>query len=157
MDGGGPYLKGHYRGHPVRVSFTVRNRLTGPSSFHRCINAFYIQLCQVPGGQDWSMQYSETGGFFQQTGVSLSVRAKDGQLAQRLEQARAKAAVSALGGGTTCYETARYHAQEQVLYYTTNVAPKDLLSPQQFEQQLDMLLRLAAINQQVNPALPAEG
>ncbi|HEX8657940.1 MAG TPA: hypothetical protein VF690_10415 [Hymenobacter sp.] len=74
---------------------------------------------------------------------------------QRLEQAGVLAAVTAVGGGTTHYETVRYNAREQVLYYTTDVAPQKLPSQAKYRQQLDLLLQLAEINGRVNAALPA--
>ena len=65
------------------------------------------------------------------------------------------AAITAAGGGSTHYETLRYSAHQQVLYYTTDVAPRKLPSQAQYREQLELLVQLAEINGRVNAARPA--
>ena len=156
-DPGGYYLRGRYGGHVVRVSFAPGARLNGAysNSAHRFINALNLELHEVPGQQDWVVHYRQKQGWLSQGPVYAFLEAAAPELAQRLEQAGVLAAVTAVGGGTTHYETVRYNARQQVLYYTTDVAPQKLPSQAKYRQQLDLLLQLAEINGRVNAQLPA--
>ena len=156
-DQGGPYLKGQYQGHVVRVAFSPNDRLSGQyaNNTRRFINAFYLELHQVPGQQDWAVRYGQKQGWLNDGPVYAFVHSEDPELTQRLEQAEVLAAVIAVGGDTTYYETVRYNAKEQVLYYTTDMEPAVIPSREKSRQQLDLLVYLAEINRQINPPLSA--
>lgn len=156
-DPGTPYLKGRYQEHTVRVAFAPNHRLNGPysNSFHHFINAFYLELHEVPGQQDWAVRYGQKQGLLSEGPMFAFFETKDPELAQRLEEAGVLTAISAVGGGTTSYETVRYNAHERILYYLTNVAPATLPSQAKYCQQLDLLVHLAEINRRVNTAVHA--
>jgi hypothetical protein len=154
VDQGGPYLKGQYRGYPVRVSFQPHHQPNWTHGTYR-INAIFIELYQVVGQQEWFLKYRQKSeGFFSESSVYIYAESTDAQLTQRLEQAGILDIVAALGGGSTRYETLHYSPQFQAFFYTTDVAPRKLPSRDQFLAQLEMLCKLVPINQQVNPVLP---
>ena len=85
-DPGTPFLKGRYGSHGVRVSFAPGHRLNGAysDSATRFLNAFYLELHDVPGHQDWAVHYGQEQGWLSKGPVFAYLETPDPGLAQRL-------------------------------------------------------------------------
>jgi hypothetical protein len=146
-------LLGTTAGRRVQVSFMARKSVgTGESATH--INAFFIEMFDLPGQQNWSVRFT-VSGMFGQGPKQLVLEVPDADLGRRLEHAGVLAAVGRVSAPTTSYVTVRYEASRQVLTYMDDVAPRLIPSHAQFAAQLALVAQLAAINQQVN--LPTRG
>jgi hypothetical protein len=133
-------MTGSYDGKPVQARI---NSVGGDDS-----TKYYYELTMTPGpqGKDWSLSY--TGDKLLGLGQkSWHVKTKDEALKQRLIDDGALALIERWSG----YPDVSYKANKGVLKYEHEVRNMHALpAPEQFKQQLDLLNRLAQINQQVN-------
>ena len=144
-DGGGAatsWLTGTYRGQPVRASMTPnRNRYSGESG-HR-YNYFDIALLDVPGRQDWSVEHKTPILGFGQTGWQIDT--DDAALKDRLNASGVVDEIARMGP-----EEVRYQARAKTLLFSEDVTPQWIPTPERFQEELEMLLRLARVNGEVN-------
>lgn len=144
-DGGGAatsWLTGTYRGRPVRASMTPdRNRYYDETGFK--YNYFDVALLEVAGKQDWSFVHkSPILGIGQH---EWKIETQDETLAERLRQAGLYDALRGLSSPTLSYK-----ARERTLLYTKDVTPRWTSTPEEFTQELDILLQVAKINTEAN-------
>jgi hypothetical protein len=154
--GGGGWLNGRYQGHSVRVAFYPQERQSGSTStsFVRTINAFRVEVQQLPGQQDWNLRFADASGLFAAASLGLYVQSPDPELGQRLEAAGVREALSGVIKAAEPYETVVYNARAQTLTVTNDLAPERLPAPAHYQQMLDLAVRLAEINRQVNAVGP---
>ncbi|MCB0165964.1 MAG: hypothetical protein KDI79_17150 [Anaerolineae bacterium] len=146
-DGGGAatsWLTGTYRRRKVRASMAPgRNRYSGESG--HTYNYFDIEIQDVSGRQDWSVVYKTSLPGFGQTG--WGVETKDKSLEESLRGAGVVDMVARLGGPTV-----EYKVKQGTLLYSEDVTPRWVPTPERFQEELELLLRLAEVNEAINPA-----
>ena len=150
----GPHIDGTYENHALRVSFAGRTSV-GSGESATSINAFYIEVLQLPGRENWRIKFYGPGLLRQ--GPNAPFIEAETALGDRLKRAGVLEAVSKVSTPTEGYVTVAYDARRQVLTYTDDVSPRWLPSPEAFAMQLVLAARLAAINAQVNPVASARG
>lgn len=156
------WLEGTYRGRTVHAiatpgvapSSTFSDSAPAKSSRY---NAFEVSLREEPGARDWSVTFGmHSMGQILSREESWRISSDDGALEARLH---ASPLIDELerfaGAGVRGVPTVRYSAQNQSLTHRDSVWPGIAPPPEHFQKQLDLALRLAEINQQVNPAAPA--
>jgi hypothetical protein len=139
----GNTLTGSYNGMPVQAK--IRSQSDGDNS-----TDYYYELTITPGmqGKDWSLSY--TGDKMLGFGAkSWHVKTRDEALKQRLIEAGVANSMAAWQGAPDV----SYKAKGGALKYETQVNGMFAIpSLEQFTAQLDLLTRLAQVNQQVNVA-----
>ena len=134
-DGGGAstsWLTGTWQGRRVQAIMTPgRNRYSGESGF--TYNSFEVELLDVPGGQDWRV------------GEDQRIETKDPALRQRLEASGILLMIEAFGTPTVAYSRA-----QRKISYAEDAGPRWIPTPEHFEAELGLLLRLARVNEEVN-------
>jgi hypothetical protein len=135
-DGGGgstSWLTGTWQGRRVRAIMRPdRNRYSGESGSR--YNEFGIELLDVPGGQDWRIENSR-------------VEMAEPALRQRLEASGILLMIQAFGTPAVSYSRA-----QRILSYSEDAGSRWTPTPEHFETELGLLLRLAKMNEEVNPA-----
>ena len=130
------------------VSFTP-GQSVGAGDSATSINAFYIEVLNLSGQQDWRIKF-HLAGFFGQKPKQLYLEVQDRALGERLDQAGVLAEVAAVSAPTEDYVTVTYESQRKTLTYTDDVSPRQIPSHQQFAAQLALIARLAEVNERVN-------
>jgi len=149
VDRSPPCIRGSYLDREVRVSFTPgQNVGSGDSAMQ--INAFYIEVSNVPGRQDWRIKFY-TSGVFGQSPNQLYIEVQDKALGERLDRSGVLAVVATVSAPTQSYVTVAYEVRRQTLTYTDDVSPHRIPSHDHFVAQLELVMRLAVVNEQVNP------
>ena len=137
-DGGGgstSWLTGTWQGRRVRAIMSPdRNRYSGESGWR--YNEFGIELLDVPGGQDWRIDNSR-------------VEKAEPALRQRLEASGILLMIQAFGAPAVAYSRA-----QRILSYSEDAGPRWIPTPEHFEAELGLLLRLAKVNEEINPPPP---
>lgn len=135
-DGGGgstSWLTGTWQGRRVRAIMSPdRNRYSGESGWR--YNEFGIELLDVPGGQDWRIDNSR-------------VEMAEPALRQRLEASGILLMIQAFGTPAVSYSRA-----QKMLSYSEDAGSRWTPTPEHFEAELGLLLRLAKMNEEVNPS-----
>jgi len=152
-DGGGAatsWLSGTYRGAQVRASMVPdRNRYQDNSG--QRYNYFDVALLEIPGRQDWSILFHTQVMGLGQSGWQIS--AADAALEERLRAQNVLDLLERLGpSGLPRQAPLEYSARSGTLLYREDAGGQWIPTPQRFQETLDVLLALAAINAQVNPA-----
>jgi hypothetical protein len=136
-DGGGgstSWLTGTWQGRRVRAIMTPdRNRYSGESGSR--YNEFGVELLDVPGAQDWTV------------GEDQRIETKDPSLRQRLEASGILLMIEAFGSPTV-----EYRHRQGTLSFSEDAGSRWTPIPERFEAELEFLLRLASLNDEVNPA-----
>jgi hypothetical protein len=144
-DGGGAatsWLSGTYRGQPVRASMIPnRNRYSGESGPR--YNYFDIALLEVPGRQDWRIEYKTPVLGFRQTGWQIET--DDAALKERLQASEVINEIARMGP-----EEIKYQVRAKTLLYSEDVTPLWVPAPGRFQEELELLLLLARVNAEVN-------
>lgn len=126
------------------------NAISGQTG-HR-YNSFTITLKDVKGGQNWSLQYGFSTvleAFQGKTGWYAVT--EDPRLRARLEDPALLAEVEATVIGWGRGRIVTYTRYDASLMYEADVTPNLIPTETQFRAQLALLLRLAAINEEINP------
>jgi hypothetical protein len=113
-------------------------------SGHR-YNHFDVALLDVPGQQDWKIEYKTAILGFGQTGWRIVT--KDKALEDRLNASGILATIANFGS-----DGVQYQARERKLLFTEDVTPRWIPTPERFQQELELLLGLAKVSEEVNPA-----
>jgi hypothetical protein len=145
----GHKMSGTYQNLPVNAQVKVvagkRSRGLGRGTRSAKINEYSFEISSVAGSQggDWVVWDDITPG-----GGQWRTRADD-DLARRLKESGIVAEVQRESQGAE----AHYKAGSGTLTYSTRIADAYALpNPQQFQIQLDTLMRLAQLNRQINVA-----
>ena len=155
-DGGGAassWLSGTYQGRPVvaKLAPNLNQHEDGGSKY----NYFDVALTETPGGHDWAVDYAHGVLGLGRTGGRVVT--KDPTLQAALEAAKVIDLIAPFGQppGHFVMPTVEYNRREASLRYRADISPAVTPSPEQFGQMVGMLVRLAAINAQVNASLPS--
>lgn len=148
------WLEGTYRGRNVSAVSTpgvAPHKDAGPTERY---NAFDVAVLDVPGAQDWSLTFgSHSMGEIFTRGESWRFITDDPALQARLEGSAVVAEVEGFAGaGVRFHPTIIYNARQKRLTHRDNVGADTVPSPAHFQRQLELAIRLARINEQVNPA-----
>ncbi|CAG0937011.1 hypothetical protein TFLX_05914 [Thermoflexales bacterium] len=149
VDRNQPCIRGRYQGRDVRVSFTP-GQSVGSGDSATAINAFYVEVLDLPGRQDWRIKF-HLSGLLGQGPKQLTIEVQDKALGERLEQSEVLSAVAAVSTPTQPYVTVAYEARQKTLTYTDDMTPRQIPSRAQFTAQLELVARLAEVNDRVNP------
>ena len=147
QDGGGAttsWLTGTYRGRRVQAIMTPDRNMYSGESGHR-YNSFEAAVLDVKGGQGWSIECKTPILGFGPEGWQIET--KDQGLAERLRAAGAIALVERLG-----MPTVTFNARGKTLQLSEDAGPVWVPAPARFQEELEILLQLAEINERVNPA-----
>ena len=138
-DGGGAatsWLVGTWKGRKVQALMSPdRNRYSGESGFR--FHEFGVELLDVPGGQDWRIE-------------DARITMADPSLRQRLEASGILLLLQAFGNPTVSYSRS-----QKKISYLEDAGSRWTPTPEHFQAELDLLLRLAKMNEEVNPPRPA--
>jgi hypothetical protein len=145
-----PCVRGTYCGNNVRVSFTPEQTV-GSGESATWINAFYIQVTDLPGKHNWRIPFGITG-LLGQGPKSLYIETLDEGFRERLDRSGVLLAVGAVSAPTTNYVTVDYDCRLRTLTYTDDVSPKWIPSQAAYAKHLTLVARLVEINKQLNPA-----
>ena len=144
-DGGGAassWLIGTYRDQQVAAQMTPNRNLYSGETGHD-YNHFDVALRNVPGKQDWSVEYKTAILGFGQTG--WQIEAEDPALQQRLHASGILDHITRMGGMSVTYRKS-----ERLLRYSEDITPLWISPPERFQQELEFLLLLKRINEQTN-------
>lgn len=147
-------IRGRYKGHAVMVFFSPEQNVGSGDSATR-INAFYIEVINLAGQQDWRIKF-QVSGLLGQGPKELIIHAPDEALGDRLYQSGVLTAVDRVSAPTSSYVTVQYEAQWQRLTYTDDVSPEKIPSLQHYTRQLELVAHLVEVNNQPNPVLPVD-
>src|SRR5262245_47559054 len=143
-DGGGAvtsWLTGTYRGRRVSASMVPgRNMYSGESGF--TYNSFEIAFLDLPGAQDWAALV-KTPPLGQ---ARWHIAADDKALEERLRAAGVIALVERLGAPKVTYQR-----REDRLLFSEDAGPLWVPTPERFQEELEVLLRVVEIQEKVNP------
>lgn len=136
-DGGGAatsWLVGTWQGRKVQASMSPGRNLypEGGTKF----NEFGVELLDVPGGQDWR---------FEEARITMA----DPALRQRLEASGILLMLQAFGSPIVSYSRS-----QKKLSLSEDAGSRWTPTPEHFEAEIGLLLRLAKVNEEVNPAPP---
>lgn len=139
-------MTGTYQGKEVGVSVTLGTRslmFEGHSNQKR--NILDIEMAGLPGRQDWRFVF---GNEWVLDKNRWRIKADDKALEERLNHSGVANAINDMGN----VPAIMYLASRKVLAYTEDIRPDIAPSPERFQQQLELLVYLAQVNNRVNPA-----
>ena len=143
------YLLGTYLGYKVRFTITP-GQSVGSGDASSSINAFHVEVLDVPGKKDWWLQF-HVSGMFGQGPKQLGIGARDTALAERLQQSNVVKEVEAVSSPTDIYITVSYEAFRKSLTYTDDVSPRKVPTAEVVPRYLALAVRLAELNARINP------
>jgi hypothetical protein len=155
-DGGGgatSWLVGIYKGRKVQAGMVPdRNMYSSDDSSNAKYNYFEVALSDEPGKHDWSVTFDRKFLGLGQEG--WRVQTKDPMLEAGLKDANVISLVSAYGEPASHFDLPplEFVRREGLLRYRYDAGSSWTPSVQVFAQHLEMLLKVAEINKQVNPA-----
>ncbi len=133
-----PYIKGNYHGMPVRAYVLVTARSRWNYEYY-----FQIQAGVDAHGQDWQLRNDQ--GIVGKLG--WEIHTKDPMLQQRL----AVAGLMEIIPDWDIRASLRYSGRKGTLLYSHRIFTRDgLPAPEVFQNELDLLKKVANINKQVN-------
>ena len=141
--GASSWLTGSYRGTPVFAQMTPDVARGGQIDTRGYENRFETGVRELTGAQDWSVRWTKSMLGFGTTGWSIN--AADSALAARLESAGVREIVAPLGRGEV-----NYRAQPATLVLHQDIRPRWVPEPARFQQELDVLVQLAAVAAPLN-------
>ena len=141
-------IRGLYCGNKVVVSYTPQQSV-GSGDSSQSINAFHIQVADLPGKQNWRVPFELTG-MLGQGPKRAYIETRDDGLRERLRRAGVLAAVEAVSAPTLNYVTVDYDCRVKMLTFTDDVSPRVIPTQDAFAVQLALVARLVEINRQVN-------
>lgn len=139
----GASLTGTYQQRQVRVKRGEKEPAEHGSGYN-----FELEMTSGPGGQDWQVEYEQKFVVFgERRGV---IKTRDEVLRDRLNRAGVVEMIDGIQSATIQY--VRYEQKRSALLLNEDVRPRLTPTPQGLQERLDLLLRLAEINERVNPA-----
>lgn len=157
-DGGGgatSWLEGTYKDRKVQASMVPDRNMYSSSSGDSSgpkYNYFAVSLAGVTGKHDWNVNYNRKLLGMGQEG--WRVQSPDPSVQAALDAAGVVSFVAPYGEPPNHFNlpTLDFNRREGLLRYQFDSGSSWTPSPQLFTEQLEMLLRVADINKQVNPA-----
>lgn len=156
-DGGGgatSWLVGTYKGRKVQASMVpdrnVYSSIGDSSSSGAKYNYFEVGLADEPGLHDWSVTFDRK--FLGRGREGWRVQAANPATQSALEAAGIISVIAPYGEPATHFSLATldYNRREKLLLYRYDAGSSWTPSPRVFAEQLEMLLKVSAINAQVN-------
>lgn len=154
-DGGGAassWLVGSYAGRSVQARMAPNSSVFSGETGVR-YNHFEVAVLDVAGTHDWSLMYGKRVLGVGENGWTF--RSRDSALEAALGRSPIVALVEDLGWPSHSLAVrpiVQYQRSARSLTYAEDVSPAWTPSPERFRQQLDLVLQLAAINEQINGA-----
>jgi hypothetical protein len=150
------WLAGTYGNRKVQVASTPNvNEMSSISGTNTNVryNAFDVEVQDVTGESDWSLTFGRHSMKQILTRDESWKWSADGDLLARLQSSNIIAELEAFAGaGVRGLPTVTYNARQKTLTHRDNVSPNIAPSAEHFQKQLQLALRLAEINQEVNRA-----
>jgi len=141
-------LRGTHRGRAVEVAFSPKHT-AGSDDAATHFKAFHVRVLNSVGKSDWWLRYHVSGALGQGP-KRLVAYAHDPQLAARLRSSGIVEEVEAVNAGMETYVAVRFESFSKVLTYTDDVSPRTLPTLDTFKQQLEIAVRVAAVNEELN-------
>jgi hypothetical protein len=144
-DGGGAatsWLIGTYKGTAVQASMIPDRNLYQGESGSR-YNYFEVKLMDIPGNQDWRIDYKMPLAGLGKEG--WQIQSQNQTLQSRLQQSDVLSKLARFGRPMV-----EYKARLQTITYSEDISPRWVPTPEQFREELALLLQLAAINEETN-------
>lgn len=144
-DGGGAatsWLTGTYKGKSVQASMIPDRNLYQGESGPR-YNYFDVQLTAVPGNQDWRIIYKTPLAGMGAEG--WQIQTENQRLRTELGQSAVLSTLAGFGRPTV-----EYKAKRHTLCYSEDITPGWVPALDRFKEELELLLMLAAINEETN-------
>jgi hypothetical protein len=145
-DGGGAatsWLTGTYKGKAVQASMIPGRNLYQDESGSR-YNYFEVKLVDVPGNQDWRIAYKMPLAGLGKEGWQIKCQYLT--LQNQLQQSGVLSTLSRFGRPTV-----EYKARQKTLTYSEDISPRWVPDKEQFMDELELLLQLAAITRESLP------
>jgi hypothetical protein len=156
-DGGGAtssWLVGEYQGRQVGARMAPNLRMGGgltSSTSGRLYNHFEITIADCKGPHDWQVSYDQP--LLGAGEADWQIKCKDAATTAHLERVGVVAMIATLGYPTIEYlPTLAYSARRNTLVFIEDAAPAQIPAADRFREELDVLLKIAAV---CDPAAPA--
>jgi hypothetical protein len=147
---GKPFLVGYYAGHKVRLTFSPKMNVNSSTGETRSrINAFHVQILELPGKTDWWLKF-HLSGLLGQGRKQLGIRAREAGLAERIRLSGVVEEVERVTNPSDTYIAVSYESFFKTLTYTDDVSPRKIPSEADLLKQLALAIRLATVNAQIN-------
>jgi hypothetical protein len=143
-----PCITATYQGCILRA-FNAPKTSVGHGDAAWTINAFYIEVPNLPGRSSWRLKYFVTG-ILGQGPKKLYIETSDEALADRLVRSGIVEEVTAVGSPSTVYVTAEYDVRHKTLTFIDDVLPRKLPTRETFLLQAGLAVRLAQVNADTN-------
>jgi hypothetical protein len=148
VDPRGPAICGSYQGRTLRA-FNQTNANVGSGESASTMNAFYVEVSDLPGVRNWSLKFYVTG-LLGQGPKKLHIETADEALGERLLQSGIIDEVAAFCTPSTNYVAVVYDVWRKTITLTNDVLREKLPSPENFVRQASLAVRLAQVNEQAN-------
>lgn len=145
-DGLSSMMSGRYGGRSILVSLSREVRSMeyhGHSNTKR--NILLVEMSPVAGVHDWAIRYRSTYGIGREEWHTSTA---EEALKAKLSETGAVAEINGMG----IMAFASYSSNQKTLTYHEDIHPAIAPTPHRFQVQLDLLEKLAAINERVNVA-----
>jgi len=146
-DGNSGFMRGRHGRWEVNVRTSPRTGGLRGFSPHgsQLFNVFEVEFEGVAGAGDWTLKYGRPM-IVGPAGWSLS--ADDG-VAEEV-RLRVVPLVDAAGGGSS-WPTLAYAARQKRLSWSEDIQPRRAPTPEQFAARIELIARIAEINEQIDP------
>ena len=148
VDPRGPAIRGNYQGRTLRA-FSESNATVGSGESASTMNAFRVEVADLPGVRNWSIRFYVTG-MLGQGPKKLHIETADEALGERLLRSGIIDEVAAFCTPTTNYAAVTYDVWRKTITLTDDVLREKLPSPANFVRQASLAVRLAHVNEQAN-------
>jgi hypothetical protein len=113
------------------------------------MNAFYVEVSDLPGVRNWSIKFYVTG-LLGQGPKKLYIETIDEAFGERLLRSGIIDEVAAFCTPTTDYVAVAYDMRRKTVTLTTDILREKLPSPKNFVRQAALAVRLAQVNEHAN-------
>jgi hypothetical protein len=148
VDSRGPAIRANYQGRPLRA-FSEPEANVGSGDSASTMNAFYVEVSDLPGVRNWSIKFYVTG-LLGQGPKKLQIETTDEALGERLLRSGIMDEVAAFCAPTTDYVAVAYDVWRKTVTLTDDILREKLPSPKSFVRQASLAVRLAQVNEQAN-------
>jgi hypothetical protein len=148
VDVRGPAIRANYQGRTLRA-FNERKANVGSGDSASTMNAFYIEVSDLPGVRNWSIKFYVTG-LLGQGPKKLFIETTDEALGERLLRSGIIDEVAAFCTPTMDYVAVAYDVWRKTVTLTDDILREKLPSPKNFVRQASLAVRLAQVNEQAN-------
>jgi hypothetical protein len=148
VDPRGPAIRANYEGRTLRA-FNDASANVGSGESASTMNAFYVEVSDLPGVRNWSIKFYVTG-LLGQGPKKLYIETIDEAFGERLLRSGIIDEVAAFCTPTTDYVAVAYDMRRKTVTLTTDILREKLPSPKNFVRQAALAVRLAQVNEHAN-------